>query len=64
MLGKLLIFGVGYVLGARAGRARLEELIDLGRKVAQRDDVKMVISLVQGVIEDQLDKASGEQRAA
>jgi hypothetical protein len=51
---KLLIFSVGYVLGARAGRERLDELVQLGRQLAERDEVKMVISLAQGFIEGQL----------
>lgn len=55
MFEKLLIFAIGYVLGARAGRERLDELVQLGRRLADRDEVKMVVSLVQGAIESQLD---------
>ncbi|HEY6377946.1 MAG TPA: hypothetical protein VI316_02080 [Candidatus Dormibacteraeota bacterium] len=65
MFEKLLVFGIGYVLGARAGRERLDELVQLGRKLAERDEVKMVVGLVQGVIEGQLNGyADHEDRLA
>lgn len=65
MFEKLLIFAIGYVLGARAGRERLDELVQLGRRLADRDEVKMVVSLVQGAIEAQLDgHAAKEDRFA
>ena len=41
MVEKLLIFGIGYVLGTRAGKERFDELVAMGKKFAERDDVKM-----------------------
>jgi hypothetical protein len=52
MAEKLLIFGIGYVLGTRAGRERFDELIDMARKFAQRDEVKMAINIGIGFLEE------------
>jgi len=61
MAEKLLIFGIGYVLGTRAGRERFDELIDMARKFAQRDEVKMAINIGIGFLEE---RSGGLLRAA
>ena len=52
MLEKLVIFGIGYVLGTRAGKERFDELADMAKKFAAREDVQMVVSLATGFLED------------
>jgi hypothetical protein len=48
---KLLLFGIGYVLGARAGRERLDEIVNQARQLAERDEVKMVLNMAMGFVE-------------
>ena len=62
MVEKLLLFGIGYVLGARAGRERLDELVDTARRFAERDEVKMVLNLAIGAIEERVEGLTGGQR--
>jgi hypothetical protein len=38
MLSKLIIFGAGYVLGAKAGRERYEQIVAFAQDVAKRLD--------------------------
>lgn len=38
MLRKLILFGAGYVLGARAGRARYEQIAAVAQAAARRLD--------------------------
>jgi hypothetical protein len=64
MFEKLLLFGVGYVLGTRAGRERFDELADMAKKFAQRDEVKMALSLVGGILEERFNSAAEQLRAA
>jgi len=33
MLEKLVIFGIGYVLGTRAGKERFDEMVETAKKV-------------------------------
>ena len=61
MAEKLLIFGIGYVLGTRAGRERFDELIEMAKKFAQRDEVKMALNIGLGFIEE---RSGGLLRAA
>ena len=52
MAGELLLFGIGYLLGTRAGRERFDELVEMAKKIAQCDDVKMVLNLGLGMLEE------------
>lgn len=54
MLDKLLVFGLGYFMGAQGGRARLEEVLGVGRTLLGRDEFKVVVGLVQGLVEGSL----------
>jgi hypothetical protein len=38
MLRKLILFGAGYVLGARAGRARYNQIASIAQSAARRLD--------------------------
>ena len=64
MLEKLLIFGVGYVLGTRAGRERFDELVEAAKALAERDEVKMALNLATGYLEERLSATAGQLRAA
>lgn len=50
MFGKLAIFAVGYLLGARSGRERYEQLVDLARWVAGREEVRSALGLAQSAL--------------
>ena len=52
MLEKALLFGVGYVLGARAGKERFDEIMKALGGLAQRREVATAVSLVSGFIEE------------
>jgi hypothetical protein len=54
MLEKALLFGIGYVLGAKAGKERYNELMSALGNLAQRREVATVVSLVSGMIEERL----------
>jgi hypothetical protein len=64
MVEKLVIFGIGYVLGTRAGRERFDELVAMGKKFAERDEVKMAVSMAMGFIEDRFSSTAEQFRAA
>lgn len=64
MLERLLIFGIGYVLGAQAGKKGLEELSNTVRGLLDRDEVKMVVGLASGMVEDRLNSRSEGLRVA
>ncbi len=64
MFEKLLLFGAGYVLGTRAGRERFDELAAMAKKLAQRDEVKMALSLLSGIVEERFSSAAEHLRAA
>jgi len=64
MVEKLVIFGIGYVLGTRAGKERFDELVAMGKKFAERDDVKMALNLAVGFLEDRFNATSEQMRAA
>jgi hypothetical protein len=64
MLEKLLIFGVGYVLGTRAGRERFDELVEAAKALAERDEVKMALNLATGYLEERLSATAEQLRAA
>ncbi len=48
MLLKLAIFGLGYVLGSRAGRARYDAIVTGARAIARGEEVASVVGLVRG----------------
>jgi hypothetical protein len=48
MLLKLAIFGVGYVLGSRAGRARYEAIVAGARDLVRGEEVATLVGLVRG----------------
>ena len=64
MLERLVIFGIGYVLGAQAGKKGLDELSSTFRALMQRDEVKMAMGLASGLIEDRLSTRSEGLRVA
>lgn len=64
MLERLVIFGIGYVLGARAGKERFDELIDMAKGFLARDDVKTVVSLAGGFLEERFSRSPEELRVA
>jgi hypothetical protein len=64
MLEKLIIFGIGYVLGTRAGKERFNELVATAKQFAERDEVKMALSLATGFLEDRLNSTAEQFRAA
>ncbi len=48
MFTKLAIFGIGYLLGTRAGRARYEEIVQGAREIVQGEEVATAIGFVRG----------------
>jgi hypothetical protein len=64
MLEKLLIFGIGYVLGTRAGKERFDEMVETAKKFAAREDVQMVVSLATGFLEERFNSTTEHLRAA
>src|ERR1022692_2497892 len=58
MLEKLVIFGIGYVLGTRAGKERFDELVEAAKKFAARDEVQMAVSLATGFLEERFSSAA------
>lgn len=64
MLERLVIFGIGYVLGAQAGKKGLDELTATVRGLLGRDEVKTVVALAGGLIEDRVSSRSGGLRVA
>jgi len=45
---KLAIFGLGYLLGSRAGRARYEAIVAGARDIVKGEEVAAVVGLVRG----------------
>jgi hypothetical protein len=54
MLEKALLFGVGYVLGAKAGKERFNEIMNALGGLTQRREFATAVSLVSGFIEERL----------
>ena len=48
MLMKLAIFGLGYVLGSRAGRARYDAIVAGARDIVRGEEVAAVVGFVRG----------------
>lgn len=55
----LSIFGGGYVLGARAGRERYEQIVEAANKVKADPRVEDVVSRAEGVVRDAAGKVTG-----
>lgn len=54
MLEKALLFGVGYILGSKAGRERYNELMKAIGGLAGRQEIATVVNLVSGLVEERL----------
>ena len=50
MLVKLSVFAVGYLLGARAGRERYEELVGGIRSFVRGEEVTTAVGFVRGAM--------------
>ena len=57
-------FGLGYVLGSRAGRQRYEQLLDDGRRFLQYPKVQEASSRLPAVVQQRLPAAGGPERGA
>jgi len=57
-------FGLGYVLGCRAGRQRYEQLLDDGRRFLQYPKVQEASSRLPAVVQQRLPAAGGPERGA
>jgi len=54
MLEKALLFGIGYMLGAKAGKERYNELMATIGNLAGRREIATVVNLVSGLVEERL----------
>ena len=59
-LSNLVYAGAGYVLGARAGYERYEQIVRLGRRIAGSQTVQATAGVMQG----QLDQLAAQARHA
>jgi hypothetical protein len=59
MVGKLAIFAIGYVLGARAGRERYNDIVKLASWAAARDEVQMAANMALGVVQMGMERGGG-----
>ena len=50
MLTKMALFGLGYLLGSRAGRQRYEELTRGAREFLRGEEIATAIGFVRGAI--------------
>ena len=50
MLGKMALFGLGYVIGTRAGRQRYEELVSGARDFFKGDEIATALGFMRGAI--------------
>lgn len=48
MLTKLAIFAIGYILGARAGRARYDAIVAEAKDIVKGEEVSAVVGFVRG----------------
>lgn len=49
MFTKLAIFGIGYLLGSRAGREAYERILTEAREVAASEEVASAVGLLRGL---------------
>jgi len=57
-------FGLGYVLGTRAGRQRYEQLLSDGKRLLQHRKVQEASSRLPAVVQQRLPAAGGPERGA
>jgi len=57
-------FGLGYVLGARAGRPRYEQLLSDGKRLLQHPKVQEASSRLPAVVQQRLPVAGGPEHGA
>jgi hypothetical protein len=50
MLGKMALFGLGYLMGTRAGRQRYEELVGGVRDFVKGDEISTAMGFMRGAI--------------
>jgi hypothetical protein len=50
MLGKLALFGIGYVLGTRAGRQRYEELMGGAKDLFKGEEIATAVGFMRGAL--------------
>jgi hypothetical protein len=50
MLGKMALFGLGYVIGTRAGRQRYEELVGGARDFFKGDEIATALGFMRGAV--------------
>ena len=50
MFVKLAIFGLGYLLGSRAGRARYDAIVAGTRDIIHGEEVASVVGFVRGTL--------------
>jgi hypothetical protein len=56
MLDKLVFFGIGYVLGTRAGRERFDEIVDFAKWLAGRDEIAAAVTMARSAVEMGMDR--------
>jgi len=56
-------FGLGYVLGSRAGRPRYEQLLSGGRRLLQHPKVQEASSRLPAVVQQRLPAAGGPEHS-
>ena len=54
MLDKALLFGIGYLLGAKAGKERYNELMSALSNLTGRREIATVVNMVTGLVEERL----------
>ena len=50
MFGKLAVFGIGYLIGSRAGRQRYEELVGGVRDFVKGEEVTTAMGFMRGAL--------------
>ncbi|HZV51458.1 MAG TPA: hypothetical protein VFD49_17035 [Candidatus Dormibacteraeota bacterium] len=50
MFTKMAFFGLGYLLGSRAGRQRYEEIVGAVRDFLQGEEVATAVGFVRGML--------------
>jgi hypothetical protein len=50
MFGKLALFGLGYLMGTRAGRQRYEELVGGVRDFVKGEEISTAMGFMRGAI--------------
>ena len=49
-MGKMALFGLGYLMGTRAGRQRYEELVGGVRDFVKGDEISTAMGFMRGAI--------------